>query len=124
MGRYLGPELGCRCVNLVKLLLVNGSIDTVTDIALLPLVSVVSPRDHCVVLIRAKAIANTLASQSTLQKCILTSIFIMGLVEAISSILSFGCVGLRGCLQCHSREYGTAVVIARYHYHAEDISCK
>ncbi|KAF6225969.1 hypothetical protein HO173_012636 [Letharia columbiana] len=80
LGGYLAPELGGRCINLVKFLLVNGSINTVTDFALL-----LTPLP---VLWRLRA--------STLQKYILTGIFISGLVVTAVSMVRL-------------------VVIARYH---------
>lgn len=64
LGGYLAPELGGRCIDFIKFLLVNGSINTVTDFALLLL--------PLPILWRLRA--------STLQKCILTGIFITGLM--------------------------------------------
>lgn len=64
LGGYLAPELGGRCINLVKFLLVNGSINTVTDFALLLTVGDGSPGDRGVALMRPKALTNTLASES------------------------------------------------------------
>ena len=64
LGGYLAPEMGGRCIDFIRFLLVNGSINTVTDFALLLLVSGVFARDHRIMLTRGKALTFTLASES------------------------------------------------------------
>ena len=55
---------GGRCINLIKFLLVNGSINTVTDFTLLILVIEVFLKARCTILNRTLAIANDLESPS------------------------------------------------------------
>lgn len=64
MGGYLTPKLGGRCIDFIKFLLVNGSINTVTDFALLLLVSDVSLGGCRVILMRMKALAYPLETES------------------------------------------------------------
>ena len=63
-GSGRGAPDGGRCIDLIKFLLVNGSINTVTDFTLLILVIEVSLNVRCTILNRTLAIANGLESPS------------------------------------------------------------
>lgn len=63
-GGALPPSDGGRCINIIRFLLVNGSVNTVTDFSLLLLVIEISLRARCTILNRSLAIANDLESPS------------------------------------------------------------
>ena len=63
-GGALPPADGGRCINIIRFLLVNGSINTVTDFGLLLLVIEVFLHARCTILTKPLAIANDLESAS------------------------------------------------------------
>ena len=63
-GGALHPSDGGRCINIIRFLLVNGSINTVTDFSLLLLVIAVFLKARCTILNRILATADDLESPS------------------------------------------------------------
>ena len=63
-GGALRPADGGRCINIIRFLLVNGSVNTVTDFSLLLLVIKFFLMARCTILNRTSAIANDLESPS------------------------------------------------------------
>lgn len=102
-----------RCIDTQEFLLVNGSINTVTDFALLLLVGDICLVDHSAALMRALALTDTLASESK-HAAEISPDWHLCHWFSVSSIIGLSCkkVGSIMFLQCHCREYGTAGFIS------------
>lgn len=123
-GAYTA-KLGGRCINFIKFLEVNGSINTVTDFALLLLVGALSSKDHPTVLIRVKAHADTMAFASKRSAKVYPDRHLhhwFGVSSAINIFSSPEEFRLTSTCSVTAVSMVRIIVISRYH--GQDVTCE